>query len=104
MQNGSFKKLITTFLEPDQNMAAVAFIPDRSDRPTMLHPILYPVLRPDAAPDKCCGQGGAVDGALRIGKDLPVWWSYHSGRRRLQPVKELDEAKERLSNMVTSSR
>ena len=47
---------------------------------TVLHTILYPVLRPDAAAYQYNSKGRALGCALRNGKDLPVWRSDHSGR------------------------
>ena len=44
---------------------------------------LYGLLRPDAITYQRNGKRHPLDGALRTGKDLPVWRSYHSGRRRI---------------------
>jgi len=63
--------------------SAVVYIrfQDGSHRTAMLHSILYIVLCPDATTYQRYGKRHPLDGALRIGKDLSVWRSDHSGRR-----------------------
>ena len=54
----------------------------------MLHSVLYIVLRPDAITYQRNGKRHPLDSALRTGKDLSVWRSDHSGRRRVQTLQE----------------
>ena len=58
-------------------------IQDGCNSVALLHTVLHPLLRPDAAAHKRGGEGNTLDGTLRHGKDLPVWRPHHSGCRGL---------------------
>lgn len=61
-------------------VAAVAVFPHRCHSAAVLHTVLHPVVRPDAAACQRRRERGVMDGALRHGQDLPVRRHHHPRR------------------------
>ena len=70
-----------------ETLAAVALLQDWCHRAVVLHPVLHPLLRPNAAAHQRHGKGHIMDHPLRPGQDLSIRRPDHPRRRRLQTPK-----------------
>lgn len=68
-------------------MAQQTLIPHRSNRPTLLHPLLHTLLRPDGPPHFCGAEGRIVVHPLRLGQDLPIRRAFDPRRGRDYEIK-----------------
>ena len=82
MKNASYDEVR---IPTNQTMAGRTLVPYGSDRAGLLHSFLYSFFCPTGIPLFQRGdEGSAMGRALRIGKDVPVWWPDHTGCGRIQ--------------------